>query len=87
MSAKLERLSQTLRDVFGNRIQSLVLDRGEVTIEVSAAEYPRVARQLRDHADLRFEQLIDLSGLDYSAYGNAIWEGKRFASVALLTSV
>ncbi|WP_288022818.1 NADH-quinone oxidoreductase subunit C [Thauera sp.] len=87
MSAKLERLSQTLRDVFGNRIQSLVLDRGEVTLEVSAAEYPRVARQLRDHADLRFEQLIDISGLDYSAYGNAVWEGKRFASVAHLTSV
>ena len=87
MSAKLERLSQTLRDVFDNRIQSLVLDRGEVTIEISAAEYPRVARQLRDHAELRFEQLIDISGVDYSAYGNAAWEGKRFASVAHLTSV
>jgi NADH-quinone oxidoreductase subunit C len=35
MSAKLERLSQTLRDVFGERIQSLVVDRGEVTIEVA----------------------------------------------------
>jgi NADH-quinone oxidoreductase subunit C len=62
MSAKLERLSQTLRDVFGNRIQSLVVDRGEVTIEVPAADYLRVARQLRDHAELRFEQLIDISG-------------------------
>ena len=60
MSAKLERLSQTLRDVFGERLQSLVVDRGEVTIEVAASDYLRVARQLRDHADLRFEQLIDI---------------------------
>ena len=87
MSAKLERLSQTLRDVFGERLQSLVVDRGEVTIEVAASDYLRVARQLRDHADLRFEQLIDISGLDYSAYGHEAWEGKRFASSAHLTSV
>ena len=74
MSAKLERLSQTLRDVFGERLQSLVVDRGEVTIEVAASDYLRVARQLRDHADLRFEQLIDISGLDYSAYGHEAWK-------------
>ncbi len=87
MSAKLERLSQTLRDVFGERLPSLVVDRGEVTIEVAASDYLRVARELRDHADLHFEQLIDISGLDYSAYGHEAWEGKRFASSAHLTSV
>ncbi len=87
MSAKLERLSQTLRDVFGEQITSLVLDRGEVTIEVPAAVYLRVARQLRDHADLHFEQLIDISGLDYSTYGNTPWEGLRFASAAHLSSI
>ena len=87
MSAKLERLSQTLRDVFGERLQSLVVDRGEVTIEVAASDYLRTARELRDHADLHFEQLIDISGLDYSAYGHVAWEGKRFASSAHLTSI
>lgn len=87
MSAKLERLSQTLRDVFGDTLKSLVLDRGEVTVEVGAADYLQLARTLRDHADLHFEQLIDLSGLDYSAYGNGGWEGKRFASAAHLLSI
>ncbi len=87
MSAKLERLSQKLRDVFGETLQSLVVGCGEVTIEVAAADYPNVARTLRDHEDLHFEQLIDISGLDYSTYGNARWEGKRFASAAHLTSV
>ena len=87
MSAKLERLSQTLRDVFGDILQSLVVDCGEVTIEVAAADYLQVARTLRDHGDLHFEQLVDISGLDYSAYGNVPRSGKRFASAAHLTSV
>ena len=44
------------KNLFLDRIQSLVLDRGEVTIEVPASGYLRIARQLRDHAELRFEQ-------------------------------
>ncbi len=87
MSAKLERLIQVLRDVFGETLQTLVLDCGEVTIEVAAADYLGVARTLRDHADLHFEQLVDISGLDFSAYGNKPWEGGRFASAAHLLSV
>jgi NADH-quinone oxidoreductase subunit C len=87
MSAKLERLSQNLREVFGDTLKSLVLDRGEVTIEVAAAEYLQVARTLRDQSDLHFEQLIDISGLDYSTYGNERWQGRRFASAAHLLSI
>jgi NADH-quinone oxidoreductase subunit C len=87
MSAKLERLSQNLREVFGDTLRSLVLDRGEVTIEVAAADYLQVANTLRDHADLHFEQLIDLSGVDYSTYGNGRREGRRFASAAHLLSI
>lgn len=87
MSAKLERLSQALRDVFGETVRSLVVDRGEITIEVAAADYLRVARTLRDHADLHFEQLIDVSGVDYSTYGNELWQGRRFASVVHLLSI
>lgn len=87
MSAKLERLSQTLRDVFGDTLRSLVVDRGEVSIEVGAADYLQLSRTLRDHADLQFEQLIDLSGLDYSTYGDGAWTGLRFASVAHLLSI
>jgi NADH-quinone oxidoreductase subunit C len=87
MSAKLERLSQTLREVFGERLQSLVLDRGEVTIEVAARDYLEVAQTLRDHPGLRFEQLIDVSGIDYSTWKNAEWPGKRFAAANHLLSI
>ena len=90
MSAKLERLSQILRIIFDGRLRSLVKDRGEITIEVGAEDYLAVARTLRDHAELRFEQLMDLCGVDYSAYGGAKFAcepGRRFATVLHLLSV
>jgi len=40
---------------------------------------------LRDAAG--FEQMIDLCGVDYSAYGDGAWEGRRFAIVYHLLSV
>jgi NADH-quinone oxidoreductase subunit C len=60
---------------------------GEITIEVPAAEYLQVCRKLRDHPDLRFEQLMDLTGLDYAAYADKPWEGPRFAVALHLLSV
>lgn len=87
MSAKLERLSQTLRDVLGEALQSLTVDRGEITMEVAAEDYLRVAQVLRDHADLSFEQLLDVSGLDYSAYKNEERIGRRFAAANHLLSI
>lgn len=47
---------------------------GEVTLVVPAAQLLPVCRILRDHADLYFEQLIDVCGLDYAAYGKGEWE-------------
>jgi len=58
---------------------------GEITIEVPAAEYLAAATKLRD--ELAFEQLIDLCGVDYGAYGDRPREGARFAAVVHLLSV
>ncbi len=86
MSAKLERLSEKLKEVLGERIGAPVLSHGEVTVEVSAANYHEVARGLRDHPELKFEQLIDLSGIDYSTFSGRD-DGRRFAAVCHLASV
>lgn len=86
MSAKLERLCQTLKEVLGERIGEPMLKCGEVAIEVSAADYHDVALRLRDHPALKFEQLTDLSGIDYSTFAGRD-EGLRFASVCQLISV
>ncbi|MDO8958504.1 MAG: NADH-quinone oxidoreductase subunit C [Rhodocyclaceae bacterium] len=93
MSAKLDRLCQNLRDVLGERVASLTVDRGEVTLEVAAADYLAVANTLRDHVDLRFEQAMDLCGVDYASYGEVAFTGAgragalRFAAVSQLLSL
>ena len=87
MSTKLENLVTALQQVLGERIKSLNTDLGEVSIVVSASDYLSVMQMLRDHATTRFEQLIDLCGVDYSQYGDGAWEGPRFAVVAHLLSV
>jgi NADH-quinone oxidoreductase subunit C len=87
MSAKLEALCQNLQNVLGDRIASLKTVLGEVTLEVAAGHYLDTARILRDHPDLRFEQLMDLTGVDYSTWGDGAWGGPRFAAVCHLTSV
>lgn len=87
MSAKLETLSQNLQKHLGDKIVSLVVALGEVTIEVAAADYLSVMQALRDEAELGFEELIDLCGVDYSTYGDGAWQGKRFAAVSHLLSL
>jgi len=84
---RAESLIEVLKAVLGKRARSIVLALGEVTVEVDAADYLEVARDLRDEPRLRFEQCVDLSGVDYSAWGDGAWEGKRFAAVLHLLSV
>ena len=57
----------------------------ELTLEVPAADYLGIATRLRD--EFAFEQMIDLCGVDYSAYGDRPREGARFAAVVHLLSV
>ncbi len=87
MTLILERLQSSLQAVLGEQLKSLKCALGEVTIEVPAAHWLAVAKTLRDHSELRFEQLIDLAGLDYSAYGNGGYEGQRYAIAVHLLSV
>ncbi|WP_298013344.1 NADH-quinone oxidoreductase subunit C [uncultured Aquabacterium sp.] len=89
--SKLDTLQAALQNVLGDKIKRLVSDRGELTITVSAADYLDVARTLRDHADLAFEQLQDLCGMDWSAYkdgADSIYaDGPRFGVVLHLLSI
>ena len=87
MSAKLDSLCAALEAALGPKIHRLVRDRGEVTIHVAAADYHAVALQLRDDPTLAFEQLVDLCGLDLSAWRNDGHEGPRYVVVSHLLSV
>ncbi len=85
MSAKLQQLSQDLVAAFGDRISAPVIAVGELSIDVPAADYLEIMRRLRDEPALCFEQVTDLSGIDYSTFDG--WTGKRFAVVNVLTSI
>lgn len=87
MSAKLDTLSENLQKHFGDKIKSLKLALGEITVEVAAADYLGMMITLRDEAPFRFEELIDLCGVDYSTYGDGACAGARFAVVVHLLSV
>ena len=78
MTQKLDTLQAALQSVLGERIRHLKRDRGEITITVNAAHYLEVAQTLRDHPSLKFEQLIDLCGLDMSAYKDQPHDGPSF---------
>ncbi|AIY42304.1 NADH-ubiquinone oxidoreductase chain C [Collimonas arenae] len=87
MTTKLETLEAAVRNALGDDLQSLTVAFGEITIIVKAANYLSAMRVLRDHADTRFEELIDLCGVDYSTYGEGAWDGARFAVVSHLLSI
>jgi NADH-quinone oxidoreductase subunit C len=87
MTTKLETLEAALSNALGEHIQDMKVALGEVTVVVKASNYLSAMRVLRDHADLRFEELIDLCGVDYSIYGDGVWDGPRFAVVSHLLSM
>ena len=87
MTTKLEILEAAVRNALGDDLQSLNVALGEITVVVKADNYLSAMRVLRDHADLGFEELIDLCGVDYSSYGDGVWEGPRFAVVSHLLSI
>ena len=85
--AKLDDLQAALESALGSKLKKLARARGEITITVASADYLAAARTLRDHAQLKFEQLIDLCGVDYSSYKDQPWEGARYCVVSHLLSV
>jgi NADH-quinone oxidoreductase subunit C len=87
MASKLETLKANLEAAFGGRLLSITEAIGELTIVVSAREYQDIATRLRDDLSLRFEQLVDLCGVDYQTYGDGAYDGPRFAAVLHLLSV
>ena len=87
MTHKLDTLQAALETALGAKLKSLVRNRGELTVTVDASVYLDAAHILRDDPTLKFEQLMDLCGLDYSDYKNEGTEGPRYCVVLHLLSV
>jgi NADH-quinone oxidoreductase subunit C len=87
MSDRLNQLAANLERVLGQRVQSIEIALGEVTVTLNADTYYESALLLRDDPALAFEQLIDLCGVDYQGFRDGAWNGKRFAAVSHLLSL
>ncbi|MDO8293573.1 MAG: NADH-quinone oxidoreductase subunit C [Gallionella sp.] len=91
MAADLSTLRTSLTDLLGDKLAGMEERLGELTVVVKAAGMLDTLTRLRDTAGFEqmpgFEQMIDLCGVDYSAYGDGAWEGRRFAVVYHLLSV
>ena len=85
MAADLSVLRNRLTSLLGDRLDSMEERLGELTVVVKAAGMLDTLTQLRDAAG--FEQMTDLCGVDYSAYDDGAWEGRRFAIVYHLLSL
>jgi NADH-quinone oxidoreductase subunit C len=66
-------LSERLRARLGERLQTLCVEHGEVTVEVASEHWLEIARALRDDDALRFDTCIDLCGVDYLGFGQDEW--------------
>jgi len=82
-----EVLKEAVEAALGDKARHMGIALGELTVVVGAADYLEVATRLRDAPGCRFEQLIDLCGVDYSQYGDGAYEGARFCVVLHLLSV
>jgi len=70
----LDALVKALEAYFEGAGCEVLISLGEVAMVVPAYRLLEVAQVLRDHADFRFEQLLDVCGVDYAAYGRSEWE-------------
>ena len=87
----VEELSQALATSFSSQLQSNVVVRNDVSAEVTIEVLPKdalsVFEKLRDEPELKFEQLIDVCGVDYSEYGSSEWATEATSSTGFSRGV
>ena len=80
-------LKDIITEALGEKATSIVAALDEVTVEVAAIDWLAACTLLRDHQKCRFDTMVDLCGVDYSAYGEAGRESQKYAVVVHLLSV
>ena len=75
MPTRAESLVAALQTALGDRLSGVSTALGEVTVVVRPEQLLAAMTVLRNDAGLRFEQLMDLCGVDYGSYGEIAWSG------------
>ncbi len=71
--SRLAATALALESRIGARARRIPSLDDELTIDVAPEQLVSVCRDLRDLPELAFEQLIDLSGIDYLDFGRSEW--------------
>lgn len=87
MKSTVESLQSAIAHHLADKVQQIIPALNELTLVVPVEHYLEVAMTLRDHPQFKFEQLIDLCGVDYSDYRDGQWQGLRYAVVLHLLSI
>ncbi len=87
MALTPELIEEHLHSRFGAELQGVETYLGQVTAEVAPEVIAEVGAFLRDSPTFRFEQLVDLCGVDYLEYRDHPPDAPRFAAVYHLLSV
>jgi NADH-quinone oxidoreductase subunit C len=80
MSQALEQIAEGLSARFGEKLTRVASLCDELTFEVASDALREVCTALRDEPQWRFEQLVDLAGVDYLEYGRVEWNTETATS-------
>ena len=72
--ARLSKLASDLRNAFTDKGCEVIESHGEVTLVAPCDNFYEIASDLRDSAQFKFEEAIDVCGVDYSTYGESEWQ-------------
>ena len=87
MNEHLATLAESIGSRFGDRLRRIESRCGELTLEVASADLVATCRALRDDPAFAFEQLVDLTGVDYLDYGRDEWNTERATSTGFSRGV
>lgn len=73
MQAKPDQLHADLQHAFESLLQSVDINNGELTVVLPAEHLLQVMLRLRTASEFKFEQLIDIAGIDYLEFGTDEW--------------
>ena len=80
MSQALEQVAEEISARFADKVARIASRCGELTFEVSPAALLELCTALRDEPQWRFEQLMDVAGVDYLEYGRTEWNTETATS-------
>lgn len=72
--AKIKELAESLEQYFSSKIEKCLIANQEITLEVAADNLLEVGQALKSETKFGFDTLIDICGVDYSAYGKTEWK-------------